>query len=169
MMVGYLPDSFGHPSQMPQILLGLGLREIVFWRGLGPEIDTTEFQWTGFDGSTILGINMPLSYGVGAALPANDEELLDRIEKRCGELMRLTRTRSLLLMNGVDHMAPERNLPARVGRASKRTRLNLRLSTLPEYLDEIRGQLQVADLPRTTGELRSGYRAYLLGGTLSTR
>ena len=30
--VGYLPDSFGHPAQLPQILLGFGLRSFVFSR-----------------------------------------------------------------------------------------------------------------------------------------
>ena len=30
MNLGYLPDSFGHPEQMPQILKGLGLHEIIF-------------------------------------------------------------------------------------------------------------------------------------------
>jgi alpha-mannosidase len=43
MQVGYLPDSFGHPSQMPQILSGLGMDTIVFWRGSTPETDRSEF------------------------------------------------------------------------------------------------------------------------------
>jgi alpha-mannosidase len=35
--VGYLPDSFGHPAQLPQILRGFGLETFVFSRGLGDE------------------------------------------------------------------------------------------------------------------------------------
>src|ERR671935_893076 len=35
--VGYLPDSFGHPAQLPQILRGFGLDAFVFSRGLGDE------------------------------------------------------------------------------------------------------------------------------------
>ena len=58
MQIGYLPDSFGHPSQMPQILSGVGLQEMVFWRGLDPDVDTCQFVWEGFDGTQILGINM---------------------------------------------------------------------------------------------------------------
>ena len=30
--VGYLPDCFGHPAHMPQILAGFGLRPFVYWR-----------------------------------------------------------------------------------------------------------------------------------------
>jgi alpha-mannosidase len=34
MNIGYLPDLFGHISQMPQILKGFGLEEAVLWRGV---------------------------------------------------------------------------------------------------------------------------------------
>ena len=37
--VGYAPDSFGHPAQLPQILAGFGLDTFVYWRGNGSEID----------------------------------------------------------------------------------------------------------------------------------
>ncbi len=170
MMIGYLPDSFGHPSQMPQILRGLGLAEMVFWRGLGPEIEKSEFIWRGFDGTTVLGLNMPLGYGVGAALPSDDEGFLKRIEKRAGELAELSRIDAVLLMNGVDHLAPERDLPGRIRRANAaQRRYRIRLSALGEYVESARARLDEADLPVAQGELRSGYRAYLLGGTLSTR
>src|SRR5437588_6272566 len=33
--VGYLPDSFGHPLQLPQILAGFGLGSCIFSRGMG--------------------------------------------------------------------------------------------------------------------------------------
>lgn len=41
MNIGYLPDSFGHPSQMPQILEKLGMDTIMFWRGATEEVDKT--------------------------------------------------------------------------------------------------------------------------------
>ena len=31
MEIGYLPDSFGHPAQMPQIIEGLGMNAMIFW------------------------------------------------------------------------------------------------------------------------------------------
>src|SRR6201986_4678354 len=44
---GYLPDSFGHPAQLPQILAGFGIRTFLFSRGLGDEIDDVGvvFRW----------------------------------------------------------------------------------------------------------------------------
>jgi alpha-mannosidase/mannosylglycerate hydrolase len=33
MQIGYIPDTFGHIPQMPQILRGFGLDTAVFWRG----------------------------------------------------------------------------------------------------------------------------------------
>ena len=44
---GYLPDSFGHPAQLPQILAGFGIRTFLFSRGLGDEIDEVGvvFRW----------------------------------------------------------------------------------------------------------------------------
>ena len=32
---GYMPDSFGHNSQMPQILSSFGIKNAVLWRGVG--------------------------------------------------------------------------------------------------------------------------------------
>ena len=37
--IGYLPDSFGHIAQMPQILRGAGIDSFVYTRGNGDEID----------------------------------------------------------------------------------------------------------------------------------
>src|SRR5216110_3475419 len=44
---GYLPDSFGHPAQLPQILAGFGIRTFLFSRGMGDEIDDVGvvFRW----------------------------------------------------------------------------------------------------------------------------
>jgi mannosylglycerate hydrolase len=38
--VAYVPDSFGHPAQFPQLFTGFGLDPFVYWRGNGTEIDT---------------------------------------------------------------------------------------------------------------------------------
>ena len=45
--VGYTPDSFGHPAQLPQILAGFGIGSFVYWRGNGAEIDglPAEYDW----------------------------------------------------------------------------------------------------------------------------
>ena len=168
MAIGYLPDSFGHPSQMPQILSGLGMKEMVFWRGLGPDIEKTELRWRGLDGSVVLGINLPFSYGIGACMPENPEAFVARLKMKIQMLEPLANGKTLLLMNGVDHVAPQRSLPGNLEYAKKALpEYELTVSGLKEYLDKLREDF--SSFPETTGELRSGCKAYLLGGTLSTR
>src|SRR5262249_23178171 len=44
---GYMPDSFGHPAQLPQILAGFGIGTFLFSRGMGDEVDDVGvvFRW----------------------------------------------------------------------------------------------------------------------------
>ena len=42
MRVGYLPDSFGHIAQMPQILRGVGIDSAVFWQS--PQFDMNSIR-----------------------------------------------------------------------------------------------------------------------------
>ncbi len=165
---GYLPDSFGHPSQMPQILSGLGLRDIVFWRGVGPNVRQSEFTWRGMDGSTLLAVNLPFSYGVGACLPEDPEAFVQRVGEKTRALSKWTSTGVLLLMNGVDHVGPQPFLPRNL-RALQQGMQECRFqhSTLDDYVADL--ESTSPELPAVSGELRSGYSNYLLAGTLSTR
>ncbi|HET6486913.1 MAG TPA: glycosyl hydrolase-related protein [Spirochaetia bacterium] len=168
MNLGYLPDSFGHPSQMPQILAGLGMKEIVFWRGLGPEITRTELLWEGRDGTEILGVNTPFSYGIAACMPEEPQAFARRLRLKIGLVEPLTDGNVLLLMNGVDHVAPQGTFLPNLKKAGAGfPGYELHHATLKEYLSAVRAQ--PAPRERARGELRSGYRAYLLGGTISTR
>ncbi len=55
MPVGYTPTSYGQVSQMPQILSGMGIKSILFYRGVNNVIARqTEFWWEGPDGSRVL-------------------------------------------------------------------------------------------------------------------
>src|SRR5207237_8847797 len=49
---GYLPDTFGHPAQLPQILAGFDLDSAVVFRGVQSE--TSEFLWEAPDGTRLL-------------------------------------------------------------------------------------------------------------------
>ncbi len=51
MMIGYIPDPFGHPGQVPQILRGFGIETACLWRGLDEE--PAEFWWQSPDGSRV--------------------------------------------------------------------------------------------------------------------
>ena len=65
MNAGYLPDNFGHPVQLPQILNDFGLDSLLFMRGM-PEVEgghPDEFIYKGIDGSTLLASHFREGYG----------------------------------------------------------------------------------------------------------
>src|SRR5579884_1836636 len=68
--VGYLPDSFGHPAQIPQLLEGFGIRNCIFSRGLGDQIDEVGviFRWRSPDDSEVLAFQQLPDYSNFAGL-----------------------------------------------------------------------------------------------------
>ncbi len=78
MRIGYIPDSFGHISQMPQLLRLAGLSDACVWRGVPAAIDSAAFTWEAPDGSRVRAIYLACSYSNGASLPQTYEELLVR-------------------------------------------------------------------------------------------
>jgi len=166
MRVGYLPDSFGHAAQMPQIYRQLGFRHAAVWRGVPLEIDRVAFIWEAPDGSRILTAYMGNSYAHGVDLPTDPEALAARIAGALKAIEPFHPTRDILLMNGNDHVLPQRNLTTAVNAASGHLdRIQIRLARLDDYLAVIPD----GPWPRWRGELRSSARANVLMGTLSVR
>ncbi|MEI7437768.1 MAG: hypothetical protein WCL16_13265, partial [bacterium] len=64
MKAGYLPDNFGHPAQMPQILDGFGLKSLIFMRGMPERSEAVgdQFHWVGLDGTRVLGVHLRNTY-----------------------------------------------------------------------------------------------------------
>ena len=79
MQVGYIPDSFGHVSQLPQILRGFGLDTAVTWRGIGPA--PNEFRWIGADGTDVLAIHLRGGYGNAAFLPYDEAHFTNQLDQ----------------------------------------------------------------------------------------
>ena len=54
--VAYVPDPFGHPAQLPQVLRGFGYDSYVFSRGVGDEGDAlgSEFRWEAPSGDRVV-------------------------------------------------------------------------------------------------------------------
>lgn len=105
--VGYLADSFGHISQLPQIYLGFGIDVAVFSRGLENNYPTEVF-WDGADGSRIISIFLKHWYcnGGGVPNPSNPNDARRWFQqKRDHMISKGVMTKHLLLMNGCDHTA----------------------------------------------------------------
>src|SRR5262249_6624365 len=78
--LGYQPDSFGHPAQLPQILAGFGLATFLFSRGLGDELDEVGvlFRWRA-GGAVVVAAQFLPHYG-NFALVSSQREALERVE-----------------------------------------------------------------------------------------
>lgn len=172
MPMGYVPDTFGHIAQLPQILRGFGLDNAVYWRGVRPEITMSPFRWAAPDGTEVLTLwlNDEFGYSNAARLPLNAEALVARISLTANRLRPSVAARTLLLMNGTDHMEPEDGLTTVLAEAEPALRehgLEVTIGTLPQYLQIVREECP--ELPLYSGEMRSSYYAHLLPAVLSTR
>ncbi|MEJ9210071.1 mannosylglycerate hydrolase [Bacillus smithii] len=112
MKIGYLPDSFGQSSQIPQILRGFDIKYSIFWRGISERHGTnkTEFYWESDEGSKVLVQLFPLGYAIGKYLPEDERKLQERINKYFAVLDRGATTENIILPNGHDQMPIQKNI-----------------------------------------------------------
>jgi mannosylglycerate hydrolase len=171
MPVGYIPDPFGHPGQIPQILRGFGLKAAALWRGVGDM--PAELWWESPDGSRVLLAYLRDSYSNGANLPAYDaEQFTEYISAARESLAAHSAVGDYLIMLGTDHMEPSPHTPAAIAYADERlSDTQVIHSTLPDYIQTIADPISDLEgpLPTIRGELRACDRSHLLPGVLSTR
>jgi alpha-mannosidase len=169
MMIGYLPDPFGHPGQVPQILRGFGIDTACLWRGLDDQ--PAEFLWKSPDGSHVLMAYLRDSYSNGAGLPTEDlPAFAAAIAAQGDSLAAHSSTDQQLIMLGTDHMQPPPNTSEAIAYADEMLRgTHVIHSTLPAYVAAIQSAVRGKSLPVVEGELRSSKHSHLLPGVLSAR
>jgi mannosylglycerate hydrolase len=178
MREGYLPDTFGHVHQLPQILRGFGITTFYAMRGFGQDVDETggQFWWEAPDGSRVLVEWLSESYSNAAVLTGDADtmrldhgalvrydslpELLDRLGRR-------SPTGVLLLLNGGDHLRVQSGVPEMVRSLDKDVLPVLRLGGLEEFHELVAER----PLPERVeiGEFRHGRRHDVFDGIASTR
>ncbi len=180
---GYIPDAFGHNSQLPQILRGFGIDSVVFFRGLG-DCPTAEIWWDGADGSRVLGLKLSedRSYSdwfFAARWPFADRqfvyqpaEFIDRVKVFLAYKRRRATTAITVAFDGVDHGEVEPRLPWMLKTLNASDLgVNFVHADLAQYLDALKAQ--VGDLRVYSGEQRvpgnQGVSNNVLANTLSTR
>jgi alpha-mannosidase len=180
--VGYMPDSFGHVAQIPQILRGAGIDSFIYTRGNGDEIDRLgwEFTWRAPDGSEVLAVNQVRGYcnagglGLHEIWHAHTPREVDpvRAVAQVREIFEAHALRAradvVLLSNGCDHFPPPRDL----GRILEALReawpdTEFRCGGLLEYLKTVREA--APELESYEGELLGGRLHHVLSGVWSTR
>jgi len=170
MAIGYVPDTFGHISQLPQLLCGFGMETAVIWRGVGDA--PLEFRWAAPDGSEVLVCYLRDFYSNAAHLPADEDGFIAAVKGERDRLAPHAATSHLLLMQGTDHMFPRADLPRLLEAADRALPDRVVHSSLPACVAAVRAELGedgLRALPLRTGEMRDPSRAHLLPGVLSTR
>jgi mannosylglycerate hydrolase len=179
--VGYLPDSFGHPAQLPQILRGFGLDTFVFWRGLGDERERlgARFSWRAPDGSEVLALPQPWDYAAAASLghsvrssqadPAlNAADCIEQVLEAERHMLDDPAFADLLLGNGYDHASLQADLPEVLeGLRGVKPHVSTRIARLSEYVEA--AAATAGEPPSFGGELAGGARANVLRGVNSAR
>jgi mannosylglycerate hydrolase len=166
--VGYLPDMFGHVTQMPQILRAFGVDVAVVWRGVPAVIRSHRFEWRGIDGSTVVSEYLPDGYSNGAFLLLAPERLRPAVATLVTAMKPWFGDDPVLAMYGTDHMEPLPELMQLVERANADDGdVRIEVVTLGRAL--VSGDGAADQLASWTGELRSGARANLLMNVTSAR
>ena len=167
---GYTPDSFGHPAQFPQILVGFGIASFVYWRGNGIEIEAlpAEYDWVAPDGSRVTACHLGKGYFCAATSPGADLEKSWRvIADRARELAERTSSGAILLLNGIDHAMPDSRTEALADGIARSTGFEVQRALLDEFVEAILGS--TSDRAHFRGELVGARVAPLLPGVWSTR
>ena len=169
MNVGYIPDPFGHISQLPQILTQFRCDSVIFARGGGDEIDElgAEFIWEAGGESEVLAHWLPMSYGNAAKLPPDVDDAVSVLEDVVGKLRPWSKVGKILLMNGSDHDEPQAHVPDVIEAYNAKNEGKIVMGTLSQFIDEIRNKRN--QLKRYRGEFRGSKFQNLLSGVYSAR
>lgn len=178
LQVGYIPDTFGHVSQMPQILRGFDIDNAFIWRGLGGTAEDLkeEFLWEAPDGSSVLTHWFPDSYYQMPFLHFDNpdrppEDKLGRIHAAFEHFGARATTDVVLMPYGGDHRPIDPRLAAKIALANEDMagKGDIRWATPDEYIAAIRERNP--QLATIQGELR-GFgpdNPHVLPGVLSAR
>lgn len=181
--VGYVPDSFGHFAQLPQILSGFGIESFLFMRGMPEELRDSQgalFTWRAPDGSEVLATYLREGYfplgalgqesfhgrydGLQADLTAAEKRLSDTLAR----LIPVQKNSVCVLPAGGDHLPARADLPVVIEHLNQhQADIQLRFGTFEDYLAEVKAEEN--HLPVYSGDLLGQADHPLLRNVLSSR
>ncbi|MGL4522779.1 MAG: hypothetical protein ACRCWQ_09540 [Bacilli bacterium] len=163
--IGYLPDTFGHISQIPQILSSLDIDYALIHRGANSE--TVETTWTGADGSNVKTVVLPLMEGYYQPFFHAEGEDFDKLFlSHVERTMPFQNSDTLLILNGCDHTFPPHNMQEKMTRIQA---LYPGAEVKQTLLSTFLSQLDIETSDALHGEQRNVGKAYVLPGVLSAR
>jgi mannosylglycerate hydrolase len=160
--VGYIPDTFGHISQLPQILQGFGIPFAMNFRGLDEGNLKSELWWQSPDGSRVLLRHLPtdMGYANASSLAEDTQEAASDLKTFARYETRRAASSVLLALNGVDHLPARENLPAIIAAANQLfgSEFHFLQASLEEYFEALQKSLGNRPLQTVVGELRDANR-----------
>ncbi len=177
MEVGYVPDPFGHPAELPQILSGFGLNSFVFMRGMPKDSKEklgTNFVWESASGASVRvlyqvggyldgsALGYPEQWGRNEGFSVSPELALQRLNE-C--LARSDGSEIVLVSNGCDHMPLQEELPALI-QSINQMGLSVKISTFASYFAETKDR--ASHLPFYQGDLLGNVDHPILSSVWST-
>ena len=163
---GYMPDSFGHPADMPMVFKKFGVETGLTWRGVAPT--HSEFVWQSPNGDSLLMYYLAKGYGQhflheGATTHGQKTkaltELLSALRQRAG-------SNEVLLPIGCDHLGPP---TAEVKEILNEVIPNFKELNPPQFLEQLQRQKLNGKLSTIEGDLRDNTESYTLQGVYSAR
>ncbi|MDG3086165.1 glycoside hydrolase family 38 C-terminal domain-containing protein [Vibrio hannami] len=141
MMVGYLPDTFGHNAQMPTIFKGMGIDNIVFWRGVDydSQIEKSNFFWQSAGGDTIYAYNLVHGYGAAKNIVPDDAHLDKKIFPMVEKIKQLSGLDEVLIPSGGDQVNIDPRLPETLAIATERSAEDVySISSMESFAEHMR-------------------------------
>lgn len=196
MKVGYVPDTFGHIAQLPQILNGFDIHYGYGFRGYPPLFGNHE-EYKGKNENTplehywespnhdirVLFLHHITGYGnasnacVSPVIEPDGRKIyltgITKIGNAFNQLKPRQKSKLFLFMNGSDHLEPEFEITELIDFINneediqEETPITLKHATLEEYFNDMK-KLNL-DLPVLTGEWRGSMYTQVTPGCISTR
>jgi alpha-mannosidase len=163
---GYLPDSFGHPAQLPQIIAGFGIRTLLFSRGMGDELDEVGvvFRWRAGPAEVIACQMLPHYDNFARLTWEHDaEQRVRAIVGHFGDAADRAGLKEIVLANGSDHLPIEPELPEILRGLVQTFSAGFRIGRYDEHMPTAEG------LPVHEGELVGSRLQNVLRGVNSAR
>ncbi|MGL5042436.1 MAG: glycosyl hydrolase-related protein [Culicoidibacterales bacterium] len=163
--IAYLPDTFGHISQIPQIFKLNGIKNGLIWRGTDTKTD--ENTWVGADLSCLNTVVLPLFEGYYQTY-LMAEDIVEKVGEYLSRSEQFILGDVLLLMNGADHTIIIDDLKAKITELQNAyPDIIFAQTTMANFTNQL-GK-KTAQQPKISGQQRDCNKIFLLPGVLSTR
>ena len=159
--IGYLPDTFGHSQNIPDILRDFGIDKCIVWRGCGDF--PAEFKWCGMDTVNLVRGYFQDVFSMDCTIEEKAVILkknLDLIAEKSGLY--------LFLPIGADHLGIPSDIDDQIIAVNEilKEDYNIKLGSPFDYFKNVRANFEKFEF---NDELRDNSKTFILQGTHSSR